>query len=129
MVEWSQERHARLGAALSRSTPNNCDEVAREVLPITLEVDPDAHVLELRAKPGPHGRVLKLPLNHAGRVRAGLSEDDFWYHHVTVSTRQHYLDCLTGPDGHQRDDYLSTYFDYPDHLYFQPVVLDGAPDG
>lgn len=44
-----------------------------------------------------------------------------WLHHVTTEVSNHYIDILTGIEGHPRETYLSTYFEHPESLTMRSV--------
>jgi hypothetical protein len=47
-----------------------------------------------------------------------------WFHHVATHVSMHFVDALTGADGHEADTYLATHWQHPDALYWTEADLD-----
>jgi hypothetical protein len=88
---------------------NRCAQAAQGVLPTARELDEDASA------------ILVEPRDAIYVQAKGYSR---WFHHVTVGMTQHYVDALTGADGHPDATYLETYFDFPGSHAMRPVEQD-----
>ncbi len=97
---------------------NRCVELARVVLPCAREVDAQAHALSFKPK-GVRARFLitKRPLPR------------LWSEHVATSTRAHHVDALTGIPGCEAERYLSTHFEFHEHIDVAPVDLSSLAEG
>jgi hypothetical protein len=111
VIQWSDPQRERVQAALDAhpAPSNRCAQAAQEVLPAARERDPDATA------------TLVEPCDAIYVQAKGFSR---WFHHVTVGVTQHYVDALTGADGHPEATYLETYFDFPGSHTMRPVEPD-----
>lgn len=112
MIDWSRAQKSRVVRILTRHPPesNRCAKAARALLPIAQEVDGAAQALVIEAQDA----IYVQPKNVTSR----------WLHHVTVSAAKHYVDALTGPDGHEQATYLEHFFNHPEHHVTRPVEPD-----
>lgn len=94
-----------------------CADAAREILPIAREIDEAAkpwHIYPTLCDPPELTPPFLSP--------RGVSER--WRHHITVEVTEHYVDALTGVDGHEKQSYLEEYFTYPDALSLERADLE-----
>ncbi len=116
-IPWKPEQAAQVRAILNRYPPqsNQCEQVAKTILPIARELHPRSR--NLRIKPAQRARFLlpKIPL-----------QGEWWFHHVTTEVTEHYVDALTQADGTPAADYFSMHFQYPDRDAYLLEPLDPA---
>ena len=108
MIDWSEPQRERVQAALEEhpARSNRCAQAAQSILPVAQEVDGDAEAFVIE------------PTTAIYVSAKGFSR---WFHHVTVRATRHYVDALTGADGHAEGTYLETYFDFPGSHAMRPV--------
>lgn len=105
-VSWNSAQLPLVEGAIAAhpAQSGRCAELARELLPIALKIDPESHVRVIRPVPG-GGRFVLPRAGHPG-----------WRYHVTTAVAQHLVDALTGPSGCDADRYLEIHFEYPEAL-------------
>jgi len=115
-VEWSPAQVARVEEAITQHPADSgqCADLARRIVPIGQERDPDAHALLIRPRPR-RGRYV---LPRIGHLR--------WQHHVTSSVEAHCVDALTGASGMERENYLEAFLEFADDLRVERTDLEDS---
>lgn len=105
-IRWTAQRRQFVEAEIQNHPADSgrCDVLAGAILPAAVQQDADAYIAKLEPR---LGRFV-LPQRR-------------WFYHVTTSVERHYVDALTGVDGHAADSYASAYFPYPDAILWTKV--------
>jgi hypothetical protein len=117
-IPWKPSQRAGVDEILAALPPEShrCDDAARQILPIALEIEPAAGTLRVVADPAqfPRGTWVICPKQPVGRA---------WYEHWTVGVVAHCVDALTRSDGCEEGRYLEAHWHYPEALVLERKVL------
>ena len=116
MLPWSPSQHRSVEQTLLEhpASSGRCAIAARAILPPAAALDSRATALLIQPMEG-EGIYLETARPYGGSP---------WFHHVTVETLAHRVDAMTGADGHDAADYLTTFFHHASVLSVRPVAED-----
>lgn len=104
-LHWTPEQQQDLQEAMASypATSGHCSALARRAFAIAHQADASTtRGVQLT----PRGGARYLVARQGGGI--------YWYSHTLVETRDHDLDALTGPPGHDANTYLDHYFESVD---------------
>lgn len=118
-LPWRTADRKTLDEAFRRypAESGKCAALARVVHAVARSRDWEATGLQIRAR----GAAPYICPKHP-KVRV-------WFSHTLVRTREHHVDALTGPEGCQQGEYLSSYWYYPDVLTVVEVDVAAVDPG
>lgn len=112
MLPWRHDQRSRVNDAIVAHPieSGRCADLSRQIRPDALALDPGARAIAIR----PQQRTMRyVATKHPAGTR--------WFHHVTTHVLAHRVDALTGADGIQSGEYLSTFFEHPEALQERAV--------
>lgn len=104
-INWTAEQRPRVATLLARhpASSGRCADLARQLCPIALELDPTSKVWRLEPAEGRY-IVPKVKLEAP------------WFFHVTTETAAHYIDALTDINGTPCEGYLAAHWTHTDAI-------------
>ena len=119
-VDWTAEERPKIDAAI-HSHPldsGRCAALARAVFAVGIQRDPETRGRQVRPKDSAARFVVpKVPLKRR------------WGTHTFTEAHGHAVDALTKSDGCAADEYLRTYWQYPEFLLLHGVDLESVDPG
>jgi hypothetical protein len=118
-ISWTKQERDTVEQGMTDHPLNSgrCAALARVVYKVASVKDPEAHGVQIRPKRGARYLVPKPP--HV----------PYWFSHTLVETQGHDIDAITGPDGHDAQEYLEQYWHFHETLDVRSVDVETIDPG